>query len=137
MKFACPSCAGVFSADESYAGTVRTCPSCQTDFRLPDADEPRRARRFSDDDSDRDHPRPRYGEPSKRITAGVLAIFLGGFGVHKFYLGYTQAGLIHLVLLFCTCGLMKIIGLIEAIIYLTKSDEEFRQMYQVNKKEWF
>jgi TM2 domain-containing membrane protein YozV len=72
---------------------------------------------------------------SKRILCGVLGIFLGSWGIHKFVLGYTAAGLIQLVLGFCGVG--GIIGLIEGIIYLTKSDAEFVQTYQAGKKEWF
>jgi TM2 domain-containing membrane protein YozV len=81
----------------------------------------------------------------KKIAAGVLAIFLGGLGVHKFYLGYTTAGIIMLVVSLgvgaITCGtgygLMGLIGLIEGIIYLTKTDEQFVATYIVGKKEWF
>ena len=74
-------------------------------------------------------------QESKRILAGVLAIVLGGFGIHKFILGQTVPGIIMLVLA-CT-GISSIIGLVEGIIYLTKSDDEFIQMYQVDKKAWF
>lgn len=80
---------------------------------------------------------PKSKEESKRILAGVLAILLGPFAVHKFVLGYTKAGIIQLILTFVTCGLVGIISFIEGIIYLTKSDEEFINTYQVNKKEWF
>jgi TM2 domain-containing membrane protein YozV len=83
---------------------------------------------------DRDDRRPATQE-SKKVVAGILAILLGSFGIHKFYLGYTTPGIIQLVLGFC--GIGGIIGLIEGIIYLTKSDAEFVQTYQVNKKEWF
>lgn len=76
-------------------------------------------------------------QESKRIVAGILAILLGGLGVHKFYLGYTTPGIIQLVLGICTFGAAGIVALIEGIIYLTKSDAEFIQTYQVNKKEWF
>lgn len=76
-------------------------------------------------------------EPSKKVVAGILGILLGTFGVHKFYLGYTQAGLIQLVVGVCTGGIGGIIGLIEGIMYLTKSDAEFVQTYQVGKKQWF
>jgi TM2 domain-containing membrane protein YozV len=82
---------------------------------------------------------------NKKILAGVLAILLGAFGVHKFILGYTKEGIIMLVITIIigafTCGIgasaMGIIGLIEGIIYLTKSDEEFFNIYQVGKKPWF
>jgi TM2 domain-containing membrane protein YozV len=77
-------------------------------------------------------------QESKRIVAGILAILLGQLGVHKFFLGYTTPGIIQLVIGVVTCGSISwIIGLIEGIIYLTKSDEEFIQTYQVGKKEWF
>jgi TM2 domain-containing membrane protein YozV len=74
---------------------------------------------------------------SKKTTAGILAILLGGLGVHKFYLGYTTPGIIQLVLGIVTCGAAGIVGFVEGIIYLTKSDEDFIATYQVGKKEWF
>ncbi|MCS7031074.1 MAG: TM2 domain-containing protein [Gloeomargarita sp. SKYG116] len=83
-------------------------------------------------------------DANKKVLAGVLAIVLGAFGVHKFVLGYTTEGLIMLLVSLVggviTCGLasaaMGIVGLIEGIIYLTKSDEEFVNTYIVNKKGW-
>jgi TM2 domain-containing membrane protein YozV len=81
-----------------------------------------------------------YNQPyrsEKKVTAGILAILLGVFGVHKFYLGYTKAGIIQLILGLVTCGAVSIVGLIEGIIYLTKSDEEFDRTYVQNQKEWF
>jgi len=74
---------------------------------------------------------------NKKVLAGILGILLGSLGIHKFILGYTTEGIIQIVITVVTCGLGSIIGLIEGIIYLTKSDEEFYQTYQVNKKGWF
>ena len=80
-------------------------------------------------------------QESKRVVAGILGILLGAFGVHKFTLGYNTEGLIHLGITIVTCGIGSaitgLIGLIEGIIYLTKSDEEFLYTYQTNKKTWF
>ena len=73
----------------------------------------------------------------KKMTAGICAILLGWLGVHKFILGYTTEGIIQIVITFITCGVGHIIGLIEGIIYLTKSDEEFVRTYIQNKKGWF
>lgn len=87
----------------------------------------------------------------KKILAGILAIVIGGFGVHKFILGYQQEGiilvaswLIAFAIAMVTCGIgtplifiPSVIGIIEGIIYLTKSDEEFVQTYINNKKPWF
>ncbi|RMA66205.1 TM2 domain-containing protein [Ulvibacter antarcticus] len=74
---------------------------------------------------------------NKKLIAGILAIVIGSLGIHKFILGYTQEGIIQIVITVVTCGIGGIIGLIEGIIYLTKSDEEFYQTYQVGKKGWF
>lgn len=73
----------------------------------------------------------------KKVVAGILGILLGTFAIHKFYLGYTKAGIIQLVLGIVTCGVAGIVGFIEGIIYLTKSDEEFDRTYVQNQKEWF
>jgi TM2 domain-containing membrane protein YozV len=76
-------------------------------------------------------------EQSKKTTAGVLGILLGGLGIHKFVLGYTGAGVIQIVITLLTCGVGAVIGLIEGILYLTKSDAEFYWTYVVGRKEWF
>ena len=73
----------------------------------------------------------------KKIAAGICGILLGGLGIHKFILGYTKEGIIQLIVSVATCGIGSIIGLIEGIIYLTKSDEEFVKTYVQNKKGWF
>jgi TM2 domain-containing membrane protein YozV len=82
---------------------------------------------------------------SAKIPAGICGILLGSFGIHKFILGYSGAGVIMLLvtlivgLLTCgvAAGVMHLIGLIEGIIYLTKSDEEFVRTYVDGRKEWF
>ncbi|WP_456277754.1 TM2 domain-containing protein [Bacillus sp. AK128] len=62
-----------------------------------------------------------------RVAAGVLGILLGNFGVHKFYLGKIWMGLLYLV--FSWTGIPGIIGLIEGILYLVKTEEEFHAKY--------
>ncbi len=88
-------------------------------------------------------------QENKKIIAGILAIVLGSLGVHKFILGYQKEGFILLgfsiIAYALSCLVIGVffiwipglIGLIEGIIYLTKSDEEFYQTYQVGKKPWF
>jgi TM2 domain-containing membrane protein YozV len=80
---------------------------------------------------------PTPQQENKKVLAGVMGILFGGLGVHKFILGYTTEGIIQLVVSVVTCGVGSLIGFIEGIIYLTKSDEEFYQTYQANKKGWF
>jgi TM2 domain-containing membrane protein YozV len=77
----------------------------------------------------------------KKVLAGILGIVVGAFGVHKFVLGYTTEGLIMLLTTVISCGILAIvpsvIGIVEGIIYLTKSDEEFVTTYLQSKKGWF
>lgn len=77
----------------------------------------------------------------KKLVAGLLGILLNCLGIHKFYLGYQKEGLIMLLVSVLTCGVgamvMWPIGLIEGIIYLTKSDEEFVATYITGRKGWF
>ena len=82
---------------------------------------------------------------TNRIAAGVCAIALGTFGVHKFILGMPAPGVIMLLASvvggFLTCGMaavaIQVIGIIEGIIYLTRSDEQFYADYVVRRKAWF
>ena len=80
----------------------------------------------------------------KKILTGILGIVLGGFGVHKFILGYTTEGIIMLVTQIVgwfLCGIpsivVSVIGIVEGIMYLTKTDEDFVNTYIRNKKPWF
>lgn len=78
-----------------------------------------------------------------KLVAGLLGILLGSLGIHKFYLGYTKSALIMLLvsILLCWTGVapaaMGVIGLVEGILYLTKTDEEFYNTYEANEKQWF
>ena len=77
----------------------------------------------------------------KKIAAGICGILLGALGIHKFILGYTKEGIIMLLVTVLTLGIggfiMGIIGLIEGILYLTKTDEDFVKTYVNAKKGWF
>lgn len=75
-----------------------------------------------------------------RTTAGLFALLLGTVGAHKFYLGHTGLGILFLAgLLLCGVGLIATIpiSLIEGIIYLTKSDAEFEEVYVKGRKAFF
>lgn len=61
------------------------------------------------------------------MTAALLAIFLGSFGLHKFYLGQVTWGLLYLFLFWSSISM--ILGLIEGIYYLTMSDKDFKAKY--------
>jgi len=81
----------------------------------------------------------------KKVLAGVLGIILGYLGIHKFVLGYTMEGVVMLLISVVagvfTCGIstmaIAVIGLVEGIIYLTKSDQEFVATYVQGRRGWF
>ncbi len=159
----CPGCAARLSVAAADLGVEVECPYCKQTYtavradaavappsrayaaaaaggrtstrRWDDEDRPNRRRRDEDED-DRPRERRRTDVASKRVMAGILALLLGWIGIHKFYLGYTTAGLVYIVL-FCFTGLSWVFGIVDGIIYLTKSDEEFIETYQIGKKEWF
>ena len=95
-----------------------------------------------------------------KIVAGLTGIFLGGFGVHKFYLGYASQGAILLAVtlglslpvtmvvhasriipLIQLVGILKyipvLVGIVEGVIYLTRSDEDFQRIYATGQRGWF
>lgn len=91
---------------------------------------------------------PHYAPPvasRDHVAAGLLAIFLGFLGIHKFYLGYNTQGFIMLSIALIggllsfglVMGVVWIIGVVEGIVYLTKSQSEFERLYIYNKREWF
>ncbi|SQD02762.1 Tfp pilus assembly protein, major pilin PilA [Escherichia coli] len=79
------------------------------------------------------HPAPIVGAPQRtassksRMTAALLAFFLGGLGAHKFYLGKVGQGFLYLI--FCWTFIPAIVAFIEFFIYLCTSDEDFARKY--------
>jgi TM2 domain-containing membrane protein YozV/DNA-directed RNA polymerase subunit M/transcription elongation factor TFIIS len=152
-RVACPRCDRVFVARRLGAGNRdeddkderrdrgrrsggRYCPSCGVAVSKRDRYCP-----------ECDAPLPERTDPvlkdanSKKMAAGLCAVLVGSLGVHKFILGYTTPGVIMLLVSLLTCGfgavVMHVIGIVEGITYLTRSDEDFYQTYIVGKKEWF
>lgn len=68
-----------------------------------------------------------YQGSKDRVTTALLALFLGAFGVHRFYLGQTVIGLIYLFTFWTF--IPAIIAFIEFIVFLTMSDENFNEKY--------
>ncbi len=111
---ACPTCGAPRGAGTNYCPvcTAQThpqavvCPNCGSSLRDPQA--------------------------KSKLVAGLLGIFLGGFGVHRFYLGYTKLGIIQIVVTIGTCGIGSLWGLVEGILILTgsgiKEDAEGRPL---------
>ena len=78
------------------------------------------------------------------IAAGILAIFFGVLGIHKFYMGFTNTGFLVLaitiigsLLTFGTAALiMQLIAIVEGIVYLVKTQSQFEQDYVIGKRKW-
>jgi TM2 domain-containing membrane protein YozV len=121
--------------DDRPSGRLRRRDEDEED----EGDRPVRRRRDEDDEDRPRKKRRRVPEDTgnKKLVAGLLGILLGAWGIHKFYLGMTTPGILQIVITIFTCGAGGIIGLIEGIIYLTKSDEDFHQTYVVEQKGWF
>ena len=127
------------SAEEAAEEAKESAEEAASDFK---EEAKKTASEFTDGLKD-------VGGDNKKILAGILAIILGSLGIHKFILGYQKEGFILLgasvigfalscigigVFILWITGL---IGIIEGIIYLTKSDEEFYNTYQAGNKPWF
>lgn len=67
------------------------------------------------------------GMSQKRLAAALFAFFLGGLGIHKFFLGQIGMGILYL--LFCWTGIPIIVGIIEGILYICMSDADFEAKY--------
>lgn len=73
---------------------------------------------------------PMAAKGKTKLIAGLLAIFLGGIGIHKFYLGQNTMGIVYLV--FFWTGIPVIIGFIEGILLLVMSDADFDAKYNAS-----
>lgn len=162
----CPACGHVVRLLPVQFNKRVTCPACRapvTFVQVEDLLSPavelsvQNPPRTNDDDDDRSHRNRRrkrdkqnesYSEEREirraagnKIAAGICGILLGWLGVHKFILGFVGPGVIMLLVTILTLGFgaipMGIIGLVEGIIYLSKSDEDFVETYVQDRRGWF
>jgi TM2 domain-containing membrane protein YozV len=99
-----------------YGSAPRPCQSCGLPLAMTTSVCPRCGA-----------PQPGYGPGKDRLVAVVLALFLGGLGIHKFYLGKVVQGILYIV--FVWTGIPSFIAWIEAILYLTRSPEAWAREY--------
>lgn len=148
MHLTCPFCQVRLAVPPTQAGSTTACPTCGGKFQVP---LPVAHSGVGGSRTYAGSQNPHFQAfVSKKVAAGVCGILLGGLGVHKFVLGLNSAGVIMLVVwlagfmtgmclilpLFASIA-MNVIGLVEGIIYLAKSDEDFYRTYALEKKEWF
>lgn len=70
---------------------------------------------------------PSRSRDSEQVAAGILAILLGGLGVHKFYQGNTKNGVLYLC--FFWTAIPAILGLIEGILMLLADEREYEEKW--------
>ena len=121
MAKICGSCGS--QVDDSYTN----CPNCGALLAQPQPTQPpvqpQQPAGYGQ------MPQPPMGQPygyqdpnlKSKMAAGLLGIFLGGWGIHNFYLGYTSKGAIQIVVSIVTCGIGSIWGFIEGIMILCGS----------------
>ena len=134
-----------------YTPQYKTCPSCQTPAELNASHCSRCGQMFQSPSAMPAYGAPMYGtdpyaaQASMKVPAGICGILLGSLGIHKFVLGYVTEGIIMLLITLIggllTCGIasavMHVFGLIEGILYLSKSDADFVNTYVVRRQGWF
>ncbi len=141
----CPHCRSTVKVQPELAGQLASCPLCFGQFRVPITEggatpsSPATPAGFAGFAGNRQNFEKTVG--SARVACGLLAIFGGLVGLHKFALGRMGAGLIMLLATSLSCFLLSpvlwIIGIIEGVLYLLCTDEEFYQRYIVEEQSWF
>lgn len=132
--YLCPQCGKPVMSDKA-SGDVK-CGACGSQFSAQFARQAQQPY-----DTYQQQPYGTYQQPNQRGVfdngpsgksrglAGLFAILLGTLGIHYFYVGKTTAGIICLVLGICSCGLINILTLIQGILMLTMTEEEFERRY--------
>lgn len=127
----CPHCGTLAEMNASH------CSRCAQMFHGPSPMPPYGAQTYG--------PNPYATQAGMKVPAGVCGILLGSLGIHKFLMGYIMEGIIMLMITVIggiftfglASGLMHVVGLVEGILYVSKSDEEFVNTYVVHRKGWF
>ena len=122
-SYLCPQCGKVVFSDKA-AGEVR-CGACGCLFNAQFAQQQQNYSSYQQQRGVFDN-----GPSGKnRGLAGLFAILLGTLGIHYFYVGKTTAGIVCLILGICSCGLINVLTLIQGILMLTMTEEEFERRY--------
>ncbi len=116
----CSKCSQSMSVAIEHVNLVVTCPHCAQSLEpwriLSEARRRENARGFDVDSAG--YPTHSMISSRNKVIAGLLGIFLGGLGAHRFYLGYFGIGMLQLILSFATCGIATFWGFIEGILCL-------------------
>ena len=132
----CPECGKQYSTQEKV-NRVK-CPYCGAETNVSYSDQEQNFqeqwRQFSNQASSAMDSVFNNGPSGKsRGIAGLLALLMGAFGLHYFYIGKTNAGILFLLASLLTCGVLgvvtQIISIIQAVLFFTSSQQEFEQKW--------
>ena len=131
-NYLCPQCGKIVVSDKA-AGEVR-CGACGCQFNAQFAQQVQQQTYGPQQQTYGPYQQQRgvfdNGPSGKnRGLAGLFAILHGTLGIHYFYVGKTTAGIVCLILGICSCGLINILTLIQGILMLTMTEEEFERRY--------
>ena len=133
----CPECGKQYSTQEKV-NRVK-CPYCGAETNVSYSDQERpnyqeQWKQFGDQASAAMDDVFSNGPSGKsRGVAGLLALFLGGLGLHYFYMNKTNAGVVFLLITLLSCGVLgivtQIISIIQAVLFFTSTQQEFEQKW--------
>ena len=140
VKYQCPNCGRIVLIENDQ--NIVKCPFCGKEF------SPVYANGYQKGYQQGYNTAKNYGfergvfdkGPSGRScgVAALLAIFLGVFGAHYFYMGKNTAGIVFLLISVCTCFILgtviSIIALIQGIIFFTLTEEQFERNFIYTNK---
>ncbi|WP_076003521.1 TM2 domain-containing protein [Dehalogenimonas formicexedens] len=99
--------------------TAKFCKKCGTMVANPITEQSQPPTQLAQNIEVNRNPPTTQFSPKSKIAAGLLGIFLGGLGIHRFYLGYTGFGIAQIAVTVVTLGIGGIWGFIEGILILT------------------
>ncbi len=131
----CPECGKQYSTQDKV-NRVK-CPYCGAETNVSYSEqEPNRWEQFNSQQRQYDSIDSVFNNgPSgkSRGIAGLLAILMGGFGLHYFYIGKTNAGILFLMVAILSCGILAtvttIVAIIQGVLFFTSTQEEFEHKW--------
>lgn len=129
----CPECGKQYSTQEKV-NRVK-CPYCgaETNVSYADQEQQQQWRQYASQPSGYESVFDNGPSGKSRGVAGLLALLMGAFGLHYFYIGKTQAGVLFLILAFLSCGVLgvvtEVIAIIQAVLFFTSTQQEFEQKW--------
>lgn len=128
----CPECGKQYSTQERVSRVK--CPYCGAETNVSYSEqEPNRWQQFNQQQNSFDSVFNNGPSGKSRGIAGLLAILMGWCGLHYFYIGKTNAGILFLIIAILSCGILAtvttIVAIIQGVLFFTSTQEEFERRW--------